>query len=231
MNGGFDAFSIFDQNADALQNLPVVNAADYPYAYALDPATNTFYVGDLSDVPGNITGSNLTILDGGKSTATDIAVANASALAVNTTTNKIYVAKHIKRLSVPISPMCWLENTITVIDAATNSTSAVITIPASAWKMAVNPITNKLYAIGYEAISGTANYNSFLMVIDGATNAMTSNIPLNIVQSGTFDLVPTVDEVNNKIYVIHPILPDRNNRLTSPYSGDTIVVDGVYGKH
>ncbi len=75
------------------------------------------------------------------------------AVAVNPTTNKIYVANQN-------------GNSVTVIDGATNNTTTVWT-GGSPVALAVNSVTNKIYVADSSAASVT--------VIDGATNR-TSNI-------------------------------------------------------
>src|SRR5437899_36581 len=74
------------------------------------------------------------------------------AVAVNPVTNRIYVANYD-------------NNSVTVIDGATNSTT---TVAAGEYPIAVavNPATNRIYV---------ANYNSNdVTVIDGATNTTTT---------------------------------------------------------
>jgi len=95
------------------------------------------------------------------------------AVAVNSVTNKIYVANQN-------------SNNMTVIDGATNSTATVSTgtTPAA---LAINPVTNKIYV---------ANQNSAtLTVIDGATNHTSS------VTTGSGPIAIGVNTVTNKAYV------------------------------
>jgi len=95
------------------------------------------------------------------------------ALAVNSTTNKIYVVNQD-------------SNNVSVIDGATNNTTtvAVGTGPAA---IAINPLTNKIYVANCTA--GTVT------VINGQTNGTAT------VAAGTCPYALAVNGVTNKIYV------------------------------
>jgi YVTN family beta-propeller protein len=77
------------------------------------------------------------------------------AVAVNPSTNRIYVAN-----SEP-------NGIVTVIDGATDTISAV-QVGMNPDGIAVNPVTNKIYVANADSDSVT--------VIDGATNAPTNNV-------------------------------------------------------
>src|SRR5215472_136069 len=83
---------------------------------------------------------------------------NPVAVAVNTVTNRIYVAN-----CVPSSNPSGTNGTVTVIDGGTNTTS---TVPAGMCPIAVavNPVTNKIYVANFGHISLTcgscSNYGS-----------------------------------------------------------------------
>lgn len=97
---------------------------------------------------------------------------NPAALAVNPTTNQIYVAN------------CG-SNTITVIDGQTNATTT-IGVGNCPHAVTVNPATNRVYV---------ANSDGSISVIDGATNAV-----VNIVDPGTPGQI-AVNSLTDKIYV------------------------------
>jgi len=92
------------------------------------------------------------------------------ALAINSTTNKIYVVNQN-------------SNNVTVIDGATNGT-AVVTVGQSPAALAVNPVTNKIYI-------ANAGDNT-VTVIDGATY---STVTVNIGNSPLAVAVNTTDVV------------------------------------
>jgi|SRR5271166_7206641 len=77
---------------------------------------------------------------------------NPTAVALNATTNKIYVVNKN-------------SNNVTVVDGATYNTTTVLT-GAAPDAIAVNPVTNKIYVA-----NGSANS---VTVIDGATNRTTT---------------------------------------------------------
>ncbi len=98
---------------------------------------------------------------------------NPTAVAINSVTNKIYVAN-------------FLGNTVTVIDGATNNTTTLTTgvYPTA---LVVNEATNKIYV---------ANRGSnTVTVIDGVTNA-TINLPV-----GSNPISVAVNTTTNQVYV------------------------------
>ena len=102
---------------------------------------------------------------------------NPQAIAVDTRTNKVYVANRG-------------SNTVTVIDGATNDTTTV-PVGTDPWAIAVNTRTNKVYV---------ANHGSGdVTVIDGATNATTT------VPAGDKPDAICVNPRTNKVYVADSI--------------------------
>jgi YVTN family beta-propeller protein len=97
-------------------------------------------------------------------------------LAVNPQTNLIYVTSYVPSDQPLYEPG---EYQVDVIDGATNTVTAIIPLdrPASSGRdLAVNPDTNTVYVtadakFGYE-------YGGRIVVIDGATNAVTTEIPV-----------------------------------------------------
>lgn len=102
---------------------------------------------------------------------------NPIGVAVNATTNKIYVANSG-------------SNDVSVIDGATNSVVATITDPnaVAPFAVAVNPTTNAIYV-------ANAKSNN-ISVIDGATDSVIETIPVGGSPSGV-----AVDSQTNFIYV------------------------------
>jgi DNA-binding beta-propeller fold protein YncE len=131
-------------------------------AVAVNPVTNKIYVANNSlgfSAPGNVT-----VIDGTTNTTTTVAVSDpgalagvppSSAIAVNQTTNKIYVTS---------------ANGVTVIDGGTNATTPVSGpsfLQGQPTVVAVNSVTDKIYA----AYGGSGGL--YVVVIDGATNSTT----------------------------------------------------------
>ncbi|MGC2110911.1 MAG: hypothetical protein WA655_15425 [Candidatus Korobacteraceae bacterium] len=136
---------------------------------------------------------------------------NPYAVAANQVTNKIYVANSG-------------DNTVTVIDGATNITATVFAgdFPQA---VAVNPVTNKIYVANY----GSNN----VTVIDGSTN---STAPVGV---GSGPVAVAVSPVTNKIYVANSgdntitVIDGATNGTTTVPAGDypqAIAVNPVTNK-
>jgi YVTN family beta-propeller protein len=152
--------------ASALQN---------PVVIAVNPATNKIYVGNNN---GSSVASVVTLIYGSNLATTNITVGKGvGALAVNSTTNRIYAIN-------------GLDNTVSVINGDTNGTSTVAT-GAGPIAMAVNPKTNKVYVVNY--------YDGNVTVIDGASNATST------VKVGTYPFRVAVNPTTNKIYVLNSV--------------------------
>lgn len=119
------------------------------------------------------------------------------AVAVNATTNKIYI---VNRGSDDLS----------VIDGTTNSVVATITDPRAVAPVtvAVNPATNTIY------VANSQSKN--LTVIDGATDSVLATIPV-----GTSPSEVAVDSETNFIYVANA----GNSQAGDP--GNVTVIDGT----
>ena len=116
-------------------------------------------------------------------------------MAVNSLTNKSYVANSD-------------DNTVTVIDGATNNTTTVaVGIYPSA--VVVNPATNQIYVANSCGNDPSCVSLGTVTVIDGATNNTTT------VNVGGFPDAVVVNSATNKIYVAN-------------YTGNTVtVIDGA----
>ncbi len=109
------------------------------------------------------------------SAQTTIAAGNGpAAIAINTVTNKIYVANEF-------------SDNVTIIDGATNATKTVAVCKRPQY-IAVNARTNKVFV--------NCGTDSALTVIDGATAAAMATFPMG--SNGPI----TVDEAFNRVYVV-----------------------------
>lgn len=161
------------------------------YEVAVNPDTNRIYVADATSGVG---ASNLSVFDSGSNTLiTTIPTPGGAALfgvAVNTVTNRVYSTYFFRATA-------W------VIDGATNeivTTIEGLATPAGSagHYVAVDPVTNRIY------IASTA-----VSVIDGASNAVISVLPLDGDASGV-----GVNASTNRIYV-------------SLHQGGVVVLDGA----
>lgn len=124
-------------------------------------------------------------------------------LAVNSVTNKIYVANSN-------------DNTVTVINGATNSTSTV-NVGVIPWAVAVNAVTNKIYVANYCGSDSTCSSPGTVTVIDGATN---NTATVNV---GVSPQAIAVNTTTNKIYVANGC----GNDLNCTSLGTVTVINGV----
>jgi YVTN family beta-propeller protein len=141
-------FIINGATREAVYPLPAAGHARSPKALAVNPVTNRIYAAFDGEV---------IVIDGATNAYTYVPVATGSGavgLAVNTATNKIYVAS--------------AGGVLTTIDGATNAAS-VQGIPAGANALGVNPVTNTAYVFG-DAI--TALPGSGSAVANGLTTSI-----------------------------------------------------------
>ena len=68
---------------------------------------------------------------------------NPQGVAVNPSTNRIYVVN------------AFFDNTVSVIDGATNTVVATVPVGNSPWDVAVNPSTNRIYVANAVDFAGT----------------------------------------------------------------------------
>lgn len=153
---------------------------------AVNPVTNKIYVTNNGIfIPFNTNPGNVTVIDGATNSTTTLTDPNAStpvSVAVDTVTNKIYVAN---QGSSPNSN----HGNITVIDGATNAITTLTDPNAvSPQAVALNETTNKIYI---------ANASNNVTVIDGATNAFSTVTDPNA--QGTNAVA--VNSETNTIYV------------------------------
>ena len=157
---------------------------------AVNPVTNKVYV-------ANWDSRQMTIVNGATNRTHKVAIAGESeahSIVVNTKTNKIYVASD------------WESRDITVIDGTTSQTTA-ITTAGYVSDLALNPVTNTIYAAN--------SYIGKLSVIDGFTNSVTA------VAVGGYPVSIAVNPVTNNIYVANgdlcggvTIIDGRTSRIT-----------------
>ena len=153
---------------DGVQNLVIDNIelnAPGTNSVSINPATSVIYVTNSSSV---------SVIDGINNQITDVITLGISLgnIAVNINTNMIYVANS--------------NNSITVIDGASNQ--IVATIDNRASQIAVNPDTNRIYAVG----------RSSIIVIDGSNNLVIDNIEF---KDNPIITAITVNPNNNMIYL------------------------------
>jgi YVTN family beta-propeller protein len=157
----------------------------------VNQTTGSIYVTHAQYVSGQIIG----IVDDIGVTTISVGTRPAG-VAVNTTTNKLYVANSG-------------SNDVTVIDGTTNSVVATLTDPnaVAPLAVAVNSTTNTIY------VANSQSNN--LTVIDGATDSVTATITVGTSPSGV-----DVEPQTNFIYVTNA----GNSQTADP--GSITVIDG-----
>jgi YVTN family beta-propeller protein len=143
----------------------------------------------------------MTVIDGASKNATTVATgAGPAAVAVNTVTNKIYVANFGSGSG----------NTVTVVDGATNNTTSV-TVGTGPCAVGINPNTNQIYVANY--------YSNTVTVIDGATNNTTTlavgTSPSAVAMNPTTNSVYVENYGSNNVTVINGATNTTTTTLTS----------------
>jgi len=150
-----------------------------PSSIAVNSQTNIVYA--TTQFP-----TTLKVVDGATNSLTATVPLNSiffapSGIAVNPTTNRIYVDDFV--------------HGVVVLDGATNAIVAPIFLPIGAVEIAVNPVTNLVYVGNKEEHTIT--------VIDGNVNSPTENAVLAVIPMPSYlgaDLV--VNPVTNRLYVV-----------------------------
>lgn len=176
-----------------------------PQFVAVNPVTNKIYVanaGNLGENPPGLNHGNITVIDGATdaiTTLTDPNVLVPQAIAVNQTTNKIYVA-------VPDDSALTGNGSVAIIDGATNTISIVKDPNAVATqRLAVDSVTNMIYAtnVGCPAFDcttfATGQNPGSVTIINGATDAVTTVINPN----AAYPTPVAVNPATNKIYALN----------------------------
>lgn len=196
----------------ATNSTTTIQAALHPVAVAVNESTNKIYIANegFGGPFGNGDTGSVTVIDGATNVTTTVIDPNANgphAVAVNSVTNKIYVANF------------WTGN-VTVIDGATNSTVTVAdsnTNGLAAYALALNPSTNKIYVANNNLAGVSATYPGNVTVIDGVTNSTTTVSDPNAFTP----FAVAVNTLTNKIYVANEgDYPGSNH-------GNVTVIDGA----
>ena len=134
-------------------------------AVAVNPETNRIFV-------VNATSNTISVFDGATNLATAVEIAGPAAIAVNSATNRIYVAAR--------------GNKLAVIDGANNAIT-IVPLASEAAALSVNPVTNQIYLLSPAGKS--------ISVVDGATN------DINTLPAAHAPISAAVNPVTNQFYV------------------------------
>ncbi len=185
----------------------------YPYAVAVNPATNKIYVANnCGNDPNCASAGTVSVIDGVTNGVTPVTVGYyPDALAVNSTTNKIYVANNCGS-----DPTCSSPGTVTVIDGASNNTASV-PVGNIANDVEINSSTNKIYVVNICGDDATCSSPGTVTVIDGASNTTVT------VSVGFFPYLAAVNATTNKIYATN----NCGNDVNCHSLGSVSAIDGA----
>ncbi|HSY13217.1 MAG TPA: hypothetical protein VK976_13590 [Verrucomicrobiae bacterium] len=140
-------------------------------------------------------------------TATIPTGVDPASIALNATTNKIYVVNKCGN--------CQNAATVTVIDGATNSTSTV-TVGYQPLSIAVNAVANKIYVVNNCGSDPNCASAGTVTIIDGATNNTST------VTTGYYPFGVALNSSTNKIYVTNYC----GSSINCQNPGTVTVIDG-----
>ncbi|HUP28998.1 MAG TPA: Ig-like domain repeat protein, partial [Usitatibacter sp.] len=175
-NGDANTVSVFKvASGEALTTVPVGQGANY---IGINTATNRIFVNNTRD-------ASLSVIDGASNTVIGThAIGSAGPIAVNPTTNVIYIA----RLTASGT------GEVTYFDANSSRWYAISTGSSRTNAIAVNPVTNKIYVSNYAG--------GDIRVISGAYNEANDHPATVSVAVHRNPLAVAVNPVTNKIYVV-----------------------------
>lgn len=192
----YNSHSVTVVNGATNQVSATVQAGFGPKAVAVNTVTNKIYVADYcANAYCTLSGSQcaVTVIDGATNLPTNVTVStqqgcHPDAVAVNTATNKIYVAD-------------WGSNDVAIIDGNSNSLLATVSLaPYGAYPqaIAIDPTTKQTFVALYGANS-TCNPSlgaSNLVDIDGTTNSVNASVPVGICPTSI-----AVNPASGQVYV------------------------------
>src|ERR1022692_168982 len=173
--GSTATMTVIDGATLATTDVPI--GGYYPYTIAVNSATNKIYVpadcvGDPS-CQGDPNGT-VSVIDGATLAYASVASGfAASTMALNSATNKIYVANQCGS-----DPTCAGNGSVTVIDGATLAFTN-IGVGSDPYGLAVNSATNRVYVPNFCGSDPSCNTsNGTVSVIDGTPPTALQFVPL-----------------------------------------------------
>lgn len=224
--------SVIDGATNAITTVTDPNAF-VPDSVAINPMTNKIYVANMGSFLFNGSNQgNVTVIDGDTNATTTIADPNAFTpgggdsrgfgVAVNSVTNKIYVANEY-------------SHNVTVIDGVSNSTTTVTDPNARApVAVAVDSVSNKIYLAN---MGDDAGIGQNVTVIDGETNSTTTLTDPNaaapdaVIVNPTTNMIYVANSSSGNVTVIDGGAAPTNFTLSVNLagSGSGLVVSGPVG--
>ena len=192
----YNSHSVTVVNGATNQVSATVQTGFGPKALAVNTVTNKIYVADYcANAYCTLTGNQckVTVIDGATNLPMNVTVStqqgcHPDAVAVNTVTNKVYVAD-------------WGSNDVAVINGATDSLITTVSLtPYGAYPQAVaiDPTTNQIFVALYGPNS-TCNPRlggSYVVDIDGGTDSVNASVPAGICPTAI-----ALNPVSGQVYV------------------------------
>ncbi len=128
-------------------------------------------------------------------------VPNASAVAIDSTTHRVYVATRS-------------DNSVAVVDGLTQSVLATITVPYVLYAIAIDPATHRLFILGSATARSTVRTNATisLSVVDTTTNTIINTV--TVPADGTQQQL-AVDTVNHRVFALPAVFDETGKSLPS----------------
>ena len=171
-----DSISVINGSTDrVIDAIPLRN----PGEIAINPEENMIYVTDFDF-------NNITIVDGKTRDITGTISAEFQNRSFDDIRD-IVISPNLGKIYALTS---WYDDVIAVLDLIENNTIGVIATIENIEEIAINPKTNVIYA--------TSPLSDIISVIDGSTDRIVKNIPINNI--GEIAINPNT----NTVYVTHP---------------------------
>ena len=173
----------------------------------------------------NIASNNVSVINGATNTvvATVNAGPNPDAIAVNPSTNLIYVAN--------VS-----SNNVSVINGATNTIVATVSVGYTPYGVAVNPSTNLIYVANFSSnnvsvINGATNSAVAMVSVGPNPQGVTVNPSTNLiyVASDLRNNVSVIDGTTNSIVATVSVGTQPNGITVNPSTNRIYVANQLYG--
>ncbi len=200
--GSLGTVTVIDANNN--NNTVTVNVGYSPYYLAVNSATNKIYVsnncGNDSTCSTGI--GTVTVIDANNNYATTTVQAGyfPEAVAVNPSTNKIYVANNCGT-----DVNCASVGTATVIDANNNNSTVTVNVGYFPYYVAANSATNQIYVSNSCGSDVTCSSAGTVTGIDANNNNNTTTATVGVAPEAV-----VVNSTTNQIYVVNYCGDDLN---------------------
>ena len=125
-----------------------------------------------------------------------IGVPNASAVAVDSATHRVYVASQVNR-------------SVAVLDGLTRSTLATITVPYAPTSVGIDSASHRLFILGDVTTRNPLTFTISLSIVDTTTNAIITTVP-----GPAWPGALAVDTVNHRVLAASWAFDETGKNLT-----------------